>query len=73
MSDFDTILNILETRKIKFTTDWNKEAMFNHDTRLIKWITIRSFNHMDKKVNLIESKFSIDGDLELVTTLPEYG
>ena len=71
MSDYDTIMNMLEIRGIKFTTDWNKEAILNNDVRLVRWITIRSLNYIDKKINLIEFKFSANGELELVTALPE--
>jgi hypothetical protein len=65
LTDYDKILNLLDQRGLKFDTDWNKEAMFNNETRLIKWITVRSIDETGKIV-YVDFKFSQDGVLESV-------
>jgi hypothetical protein len=65
MSDYDTIINILELRGMRFDIDWNKEALFDNETRLIKWITVRSIDETGKIV-YVDFKFSQDGVLESV-------
>jgi hypothetical protein len=65
MSDYDTIMNILELRGMRFDTDWNKEALFDNKTRLIRWITVRNIDETGKVV-CVDFKFSHDGVLESI-------